>query len=40
MNEAPDAINDLKKIMKGVKDDILSKLVGKTEETNVYKAIK
>ena len=38
-NAQPDTILDLQRMMKRVKDDIEKKMLGKDEDTNVYKAI-
>jgi hypothetical protein len=38
-NAQPDTINDLQRMMKRVKDDIEKKMLGKDEETNIFKAI-
>ena len=35
----PDAIHDLQRMMRRVKDDIEKKMLGKGEETNIFKAI-
>ena len=38
-NAQPDTILDLQRMMRRVKDDIEKKMLGKDEDTNVYKAI-
>ena len=37
--QPPDTILDLQRMMRRVKDDIEKKMLGKDEDTNVYKAI-
>jgi len=38
-NTQPDTIHDLQRMMRRVKDDIEKKMLGKDEETNIFKAI-
>ena len=38
-NAQPDTIHDLQRMMRRVKDDIEKKMLGKDEDTNIFKAI-
>jgi hypothetical protein len=38
-NAQSDTIHDLQRMMRRVKDDIEKKMLGKDEETNIFKAI-